>query len=97
MIPLGGAVLTSAGHLSHKGIIHVAGINLLWLGSEWATRESAKNALALAHKYRFGSIAFPTIGAGTGGLAPARSIELIGEAAKSSPYAGEIVIVRHHR
>jgi O-acetyl-ADP-ribose deacetylase (regulator of RNase III) len=33
-IPLGGAVLTSAGRLPFKAIIHVAGINLLWRASE---------------------------------------------------------------
>jgi O-acetyl-ADP-ribose deacetylase (regulator of RNase III) len=32
-IPLGDAVLTSAGRLPFKGIIHVAGINLLWRAS----------------------------------------------------------------
>ena len=30
LIPLGNAVRTSAGRLPYKGIIHVAGINLLW-------------------------------------------------------------------
>jgi O-acetyl-ADP-ribose deacetylase (regulator of RNase III) len=33
-IPLGGAVLTSAGKLPFKAIIHVAGINMLWRASE---------------------------------------------------------------
>jgi O-acetyl-ADP-ribose deacetylase (regulator of RNase III) len=33
-IPLGGAVLTSAGRLPFRAIIHVAGINLLWRASE---------------------------------------------------------------
>src|SRR5579871_5812266 len=32
-IPLGQAVLTSAGRLPYKGIIHVAGINMLWMAS----------------------------------------------------------------
>ncbi|MEY3458779.1 MAG: hypothetical protein RL215_1936, partial [Planctomycetota bacterium] len=44
-IPLGGAVLTSAGKLPFKGIIHVAGINLLWRSSEWSIRDSVKNAM----------------------------------------------------
>ena len=30
-MPLGSAVLTTAGRLPHKAIIHVAGINLLWI------------------------------------------------------------------
>src|SRR5215472_12162336 len=33
-IPLGGAVLTSAGRLPHKAIIHVAGINMFWRSTE---------------------------------------------------------------
>ena len=32
-IPLGHAVLTSAGRLPFSGIIHVAGINMLWQAS----------------------------------------------------------------
>src|SRR6266446_9462190 len=47
-IPLGGAVLTSAGKLPFKGIIHVAGINMLWRASERSIRESVKNAVRLA-------------------------------------------------
>jgi len=65
-IPLGGAVLTSAGKLPFKGIIHVAGINMLWRASEWSIRESVRNAMAVAHEQGFQSIAFPLIGAGSG-------------------------------
>jgi O-acetyl-ADP-ribose deacetylase (regulator of RNase III) len=65
-IPLGGAVLTSAGKLPFKGIIHVAGINMLWMASERSIRDSVKNAVRLAHDKGFTSIAFPLIGAGSG-------------------------------
>ena len=65
-IPLGGAVLTSAGKLRFKGIIHVAGINMLWRASERSIRDSVKNAVFLAHEKGFTSIAFPLIGAGSG-------------------------------
>jgi len=41
-IPLGGAVLTSAGRLPFQGIIHVAGINMLWRASEQSIRRSVK-------------------------------------------------------
>jgi O-acetyl-ADP-ribose deacetylase len=95
MIPLGGAVLTSAGNLKFKAIIHVAGINLLWRGSEFATHEAAKNAISLAQEHSFKSLAIPTIGAGTGGLSEARSIEIIDRAANTSSFAGEVVIVRY--
>lgn len=67
-IPLGGAVLTSAGRLPFKGIIHVAGINILWRASEWSIRHSVRNAVALAQERGFDSIAFPLIGAGSGGF-----------------------------
>ena len=67
-IPLGGAVLTSAGKLPFKGIIHVAGINMFWRASERSIRNSVKNAVGLAHQKGFKSIAFPLIGAGSGGF-----------------------------
>ena len=67
-IPLGGAVLTSAGTLPFKAIIHVAGINMLWRASERSIRNSVKNAVQLAHEQGFTSIAFPLIGAGSGGF-----------------------------
>src|SRR3954469_12056861 len=72
-IPLGGTVLTSAGNLPFKGIIHVAGINLLWRASERSVRDSVKNALKLALDHGFRSIAFPLIGAGSGGFDPERA------------------------
>ena len=67
-IPLGGAVMTSAGKLPFKAIIHVAGINMLWMASERSIRDSVKNAIQLAHEKGFLSIAFPLIGAGSGGF-----------------------------
>jgi len=48
LIPLGGAVRTSAGRLPFKGIIHVAGINLLWRASERSIRNSVRNAVKIA-------------------------------------------------
>lgn len=72
-IPLGGAVLTSAGRLPFQGIIHVAGINLLWRASERSIRSSVRNAVAIAHKHAFHSIAFPLIGAGSGSFHADRS------------------------
>ena len=67
-IPLGGAVLTSAGKLPFKGIIHVAGINMLWRASERSIRDSVRNAIQVANDNGFKSIAFPLIGAGSGGF-----------------------------
>lgn len=71
-IPLGGAVLTSAGRLPFRGIIHVAGINLLWRASERSVRDSVRNALAIVRERGFRSVAFPLIGAGSGGVVAGR-------------------------
>ncbi len=72
-IPLGGAVLTSAGTLPFKAIVHVAGINLLWRASERSIRDSTRNALTLVHDRGFRSVAFPLIGAGSGGFSSERA------------------------
>ena len=65
-MPLGSAVLTSAGKLTFKGIIHVAGINMFWRASEQSIRDSVRNAIKIAEEHGFQSIAFPLIGAGSG-------------------------------
>lgn len=66
-IPLGGAVITGAGRLPFKAIIHVAGINVVWRTAEYAVRSSVRSAVALATAHGYGSMAFPIIGAGSGG------------------------------
>lgn len=76
-IPLGNAVITSAGKLSHKAIIHVAGINLLWRASEYSIRNSVRNAIELAENHNFDSIAFPLIGAGSGSFNEKKSLEIM--------------------
>src|SRR5688572_11594638 len=75
IIPLGGAVETGAGRLPFKAIIHVAGINLLWRSSEYSIRQSVANAVRLADQRRYGSIAFPLIGAGSGGGDPGKVLQ----------------------
>ena len=51
-----------------KAIIHVAGINMMWRASEQSIRDSVRNAMAVAEENGFESIAFPLIGAGSGGF-----------------------------
>ena len=67
VIPLGGAVVTGAGRLPYKAIIHEAGISMWWRASERSIRESVRSALAVAQREGWRSIGFPLIGAGTGG------------------------------
>ena len=51
-IALGEAVLTGAGRLPFKGIIHVAGINMLWFATERSIRGSVQ--IGDAHRGRAG-------------------------------------------
>lgn len=96
-IPLGGAVVTSAGRLPFRAIIHVAGINMLWRSSEPAVRACVRNALGLAEEKGFQSIAFPVIGGGVGGFSPDWAIEVMTEEARKTSYGGEVRIVRFRR
>ncbi len=67
-IPLGDAVLTKAGKLPFKAIIHVAGINMFWRSSEMTIRRCVRSAMRLAMSENFESLAFPVIGSGSGGF-----------------------------
>lgn len=95
-IPLGGSVLTSAGRLPFKGVIHVAGINMLWRSSEWSIRQCVRNAMALAHEKGFRFIAFPLIGAGSGGFNRERARKIMeGELWKmDSPMEVRVVVLK---
>jgi O-acetyl-ADP-ribose deacetylase (regulator of RNase III) len=92
-IPLGGAVLTGPGKLPHKGIIHVAGISMLWRSSEVSIRNSVRNAMALANEKHFRSIAFPMIGAGTGGGSPSAVLEIMKDELSEIDFDGEVRFV----
>jgi O-acetyl-ADP-ribose deacetylase (regulator of RNase III) len=94
-IPLGGAVETSAGRLRYRSIIHVAGINMLWRSSEPVIRRCVRSALGIAQKRGHRSVAFPLIGAGTGGFSPERTIEIMQHEIEAIDFPGEIRIVRY--
>ncbi|GAA5505460.1 macro domain-containing protein [Novipirellula caenicola] len=93
-IPLGGAVLTSAGKLPFKAIIHVAGISMTWRSNERSIRDSCRNALAMAEQKQFTSIALPLIGAGTGGGSTSAVLAMMKVELATVRFAGRIVIVQ---
>lgn len=93
LIPLGGAVVTGPGRLPFKAIIHVAGISLLWRSSERSVRDSVRNALALAREKGYRSVAFPLIGAGSGGGKAERVLEWMRQELQSVEFGGEVRIV----
>ncbi|WP_386065534.1 macro domain-containing protein [Tahibacter sp. UC22_41] len=95
-LALGDAVLTGPGRLPVRGIIHVAGIDMLWRASADSIRRSVQSAMALAHRRGFASIAFPVIGAGSGGYAEAAALDLMQQtfAAMDVPLSVRIVRFR---
>jgi O-acetyl-ADP-ribose deacetylase (regulator of RNase III) len=95
LIPLGGAVETCAGRLPHRAIIHAAGINLLWRSSERSIRGSVRSAVAIAKQRRYCSIAFPLIGAGSGGGNAERVQTWMADELKSIEFDGVVLVVRY--
>ena len=95
-IALGDAVHTVSGRLPHRGIIHVAGINMLWRATERSIHDARENACRCAHERGYETIAFPLIGAGSGGLARARSRRVMTEALDrlDCPLAATLVVFR---
>jgi O-acetyl-ADP-ribose deacetylase (regulator of RNase III) len=94
-LPLGHARLTSAGRLPFRGIIHVAAINMLWRSSEGAIRDGVVNAMSIVNEHGFASVAFPLLGAGTGGFDADRSEAIMLEALRSMPTRAEVYLVRY--
>ena len=96
-IPLGGAVITGAGKLPFESIIHVAGISMWWRSSERSIRDSTRNAIALAVEHNIQSIAFPLIGAGTGGGSADDVLAMMQDELANCDFDGLIRIVRFRR
>jgi O-acetyl-ADP-ribose deacetylase len=96
-IPLGRAVLTSAGRLGYRGIIHVAGINMLWRASAGSVRDSVVSAMEIVGAQAFTSVAFPIIGAGSGGLTEERALSVMVDALSGISSPSRAVIVRYRR
>ena len=87
-IELGEAVLTTAGELPARYVIHAAGMRLGEEASEDSVRRSARRSLEIASEQGFRSIALPAIGAGVGGLSPHRCAEILLEEARARSDAG---------
>lgn len=95
LLPLGGATFTTAGSLPFKGIIHVAGIGLLWYATERSVQLAVRNAMTIASERGFRSIALPLIGAGTGAMAPHCVLELMLRTLEECRFDGDVRIVRY--
>jgi len=96
-LALGRAVHTSAGRLPYRAIIHVAGIDLLWRASSASIQDSVRNAVYLAESLGLRSLAFPVIGAGSGGFNAAEAERLMLEALAGLESDLDVVLVRYRR
>jgi O-acetyl-ADP-ribose deacetylase (regulator of RNase III) len=76
-VPLGEAVVTGAGNLKAKYVIHAAGMNLGGSVSEDSLRKATKNSLLRAEEKGVKTIAFPAIGTGIGGFPVERCAEVM--------------------
>jgi O-acetyl-ADP-ribose deacetylase (regulator of RNase III) len=75
----GEAVMTTAGNLQSKYVIHCAGMPPSGRATYWKVLSSVKAALNIASDYNLESVAFPAIGAGVGGLGEEQSAKAIAE------------------
>jgi O-acetyl-ADP-ribose deacetylase (regulator of RNase III) len=92
-IALGEAVVTGAGRLPHRAIIHVAGISMLWVASEASIRACVSSALVRARERGFRSIAMPLIGAGTGGCKQQQVLQWMQDELQRATFDGEVRLV----
>ena len=96
-LPLGGAALTGAGRLPYKGIIHVAGINMLWRASRESIMMSVCSAMSLMRQYQFQSVAFPIIGAGSGGFDSDDALQIMMSVFREMTDDARTIIVRFRK
>lgn len=66
-IPIGEAVVTTAGRLKAKYVIHAAGMGTDLRTNGTKIKNATKNSLLRAEELNVESIAFPSIGTGVGG------------------------------
>lgn len=96
-LPLGQAVLTGPGRLPFKGIIHVAGINMLWRASKRSIRDSVHNAIQIVNDQKFTSVAFPIIGAGSGGFKQDEALSIMLDELENIASSAKIIIVEYKK
>lgn len=96
-IPLGEAVLTGPGCLPFKGIIHVAGINILWFATRRSIMQSVDSAMRIVDERNFTSVAFPIIGSGSGNRSRESALRYMFESFDSIESNAKVFVVRYAR
>ena len=96
-IPLGEAVLTGAGKLNYRGIIHVAAINMFWHSTKDSIKKSVISAMKIVNEHGFSSVAFPVIGAGIGGFSQDEALMLMKEALLEVESSARVIVVKYDK
>lgn len=96
-IALGGAVVTGPGRLPFEAIVHVAGIDMLWRASQRSIRDSVSNAMAIVAERGWRSVAFPVIGAGSGGFDEAGALAHMRAELERIETGAAVTIVKYSR
>lgn len=76
-IKLGKAVITPAGNLKAKYVIHAAAMHLGGRVSFRSLKDATFNSLLIAQKKGIETIAFPAIGTGVGGYSPEKCADVM--------------------
>jgi O-acetyl-ADP-ribose deacetylase (regulator of RNase III) len=96
-IPIGEAVITGAGRLKAKHVIHAAVMGQDLRTDEKKIRDSTLNSLKRAEELKLESIAFPALGTGVGGFPMDRCAQLMLEEAreflKGSDHLKKVIFV----
>jgi O-acetyl-ADP-ribose deacetylase (regulator of RNase III) len=96
-MPLGSAVVTGPGRLPYQAIIHVAGIDMMWRASERSIRISVRNSMALVEAHGWRSVAFPIIGAGSGGFPKNKALAFMQDEFGRTESDAAVVVVDYRR
>jgi O-acetyl-ADP-ribose deacetylase (regulator of RNase III) len=81
-VKIGEAVITGAGKLKAKYVIHAAGMGQDLQTDAQRVKDATRSSLELAESHKISSIAFPAIGTGVGGFPVSECAEImVGEAA----------------
>lgn len=91
---LGSAVVTGAGRLPFKAIIHVAGINLFWFATTRSIAASVVSAMRIVNESGFQSVAFPIIGSGSGNRSRETALRIMLDAFALIAATARVVVVR---
>ena len=94
---LGQAILTGAGRLPQRAIIHAATISLFGRSSAPVVRSAVQQVMALVCAHGFASVGFPLLGSGSGGLSEELALEVMLATLAEISYDGRVVVVRFRK